>query len=93
MSDLWRLSAAETARLVRAGDLRARDVAEAALARLDAVNPKINAVVARTDDEALAAADSVDASCAFTAADTITIEAFCCAIFCSCATAAWLPGV
>ncbi len=61
MSDLWRLSAVETARRVRAGELSARAVAEAALSRLDAVNPKINAVVWRTDEEALAAADAADA--------------------------------
>lgn len=62
MSDLWRLSAGETAATVRAGDATAREVAEAALARIDAVNPKINAVVHRMDEESLAAADAVDAA-------------------------------
>ncbi len=60
MSALWRLSAEETAAQVRAGALKARDVAEAALSRLEAVNPQINAVVQRTDEEALAAAEAVD---------------------------------
>ncbi|MFV0472684.1 MAG: amidase family protein [Pikeienuella sp.] len=62
MSDLWRLSAAETATQVRAGEISAREAAESALARLDAVNPKINAVVQRMDEEALEAADAIDAA-------------------------------
>ena len=62
MSALWEKSAAEVARGVASGDFTAREVAEAALARLDAVNPAINAVVQRTDAEALAAAAAVDAA-------------------------------
>lgn len=64
MTELWRLSAAETARRVKAREITAREAAEAALARLEAVNPTINAVVQRTDEEALAAADAVDAAVA-----------------------------
>src|SRR5215471_6457448 len=45
MSDLWRLSAAELARLVISKKVSAREAATAALARLDAVNPGINAVI------------------------------------------------
>lgn len=47
---LWRLGAAEMARLFRAGALTPLAVAQACLARLDAVNPLLNAVVARRDD-------------------------------------------
>ena len=61
MTDLWTLSAAETTRRIKAKDITAREAAEAALARLEAVNPAINAVVQRTDDEALRTADAVDA--------------------------------
>ncbi|MFC3124013.1 amidase family protein [Pseudoroseomonas globiformis] len=62
--DLWRLSAAETARRVAAREITARQVAESALARLAAANPGINAVVQEMPEEALAAADAVDAALA-----------------------------
>jgi amidase len=58
--NLWELSATEVVAAIRGRTTTAREVTEAALSRLDAVNPKINAVVARTDDEALAAADAID---------------------------------
>ncbi len=58
---LWSLSATQIAALVRARSLSAREVAQAALARLDAVNPAINAVVECRPEETLAAADRVDA--------------------------------
>ncbi|MEJ5989392.1 amidase [Ramlibacter sp. PS3R-8] len=47
--DLWRLSATELQRDYREG-LSPLAVAQACLARLEAVNPRINAVVARRDD-------------------------------------------
>lgn len=62
MSDLWRLTAAEITAGIARGDFSAREVAEATLARLDAVNPAINAVVQEMPEEALAAADAVDAA-------------------------------
>ena len=45
MQDLWRLSAADLATLIRSRKVSATEAAKAALARLDAVNPAINAVV------------------------------------------------
>jgi amidase len=42
------------AALVRAGDARPRELVEAAIERMDAVNPRINAVVARLDEAAVA---------------------------------------
>ncbi|MEW9919888.1 amidase family protein [Marimonas sp. MJW-29] len=60
--ELYELTATETAERIRKGDVTARAVCEAVLERLDAVNPAINAVVARDDDEALQAADAVDAA-------------------------------
>jgi amidase len=62
MSDLWQHTATEVADLVRTGEASALEVCQAALARLDAVNPAINAVVQRTDDEALATARAIDAA-------------------------------
>lgn len=60
MSALWQRDASEIAALVASGEASAREVTQAALERLDAVNPAINAVVSRTDEEALLAADAVD---------------------------------
>jgi len=64
MPDTWRLSATEIATAVRTGDLSAVEVTKAHLARLDAVNPAINAVVQEFPAEALAAAHAVDAQIA-----------------------------
>ena len=57
---LWKLSAGEIAALVRAREVSATEVAQSALARLDAVNPIINAVVDHRPDEVLARAREVD---------------------------------
>ncbi len=61
MSDLFRMSATEIADAVRSKRLSALEVTEAHLARISAVNPKINAVVQEFPDEALASARVVDA--------------------------------
>ena len=62
MQDLWRLSAAEMASLIRSKKVSATEAATAALARLDAVNPKINAVVDHRPEDVLAQASAVDAA-------------------------------
>jgi amidase len=62
--DLWKLSAGEIARRVREREVSAVEVAQSALARLDAVNPRINAVVEHRPDEVLARASEIDASIA-----------------------------
>ena len=62
MQDLWRLSAAEMASLIRSKKVSAKEAATAALARLDAVNPKINAVVDHRPEDVLAQAAAVDAA-------------------------------
>lgn len=64
MSELWQASAAVIAARVRGRETSAREEAEAALSRLDAVNGPLNAVVQRTDESALSAADAVDAAVA-----------------------------
>ncbi|WP_102225158.1 amidase [Acidimangrovimonas sediminis] len=64
MADLWKLTAGEMVAGIRAGTVTARALAEAALARIDATNPDLTAVVQRFDAEALAAADAVDAALA-----------------------------
>ncbi|PZW45612.1 amidase [Humitalea rosea] len=62
--DLWRLTAAATAALIRSRGATATEVTRAALARLDAVNPALNAVVQTMPEQALAAAAAVDAAIA-----------------------------
>jgi len=64
MQDLWRLSAAEMASLVKSKKVSAKEAATAALARLDAVNPKINAVVDHRPEDVLTQAAAVDAAIA-----------------------------
>ncbi|WP_088157854.1 amidase family protein [Achromobacter xylosoxidans] len=61
MSDLWRLSAVELAARIRKREVSAREAAQSALGRLDAVNPAINAVVDYRPEEVLAQAAEVDA--------------------------------
>ena len=64
MQDLWRLSAADLASLIKSKKVSAKEAATAALARLDAVNPKINAVVDHKPAEVLAQATAIDAAIA-----------------------------
>jgi amidase len=64
MQELWRLSAVDLAALIRTKKVSARDAATSALARLDAVNPKINAVVDHRPDDVLQQAATVDAAIA-----------------------------
>ncbi len=60
--ELWQLDATDLARLIRLGKASAREAVLSCLARMDAVNGRLNAVVRRMDAEALAAADAADAA-------------------------------
>jgi len=64
MTDLFRQSASDIARAVRARSVSAVEVAQAHIDRMDQVNPAINAVVQDGRDEALDAARSIDAQIA-----------------------------
>src|ERR1700738_3974637 len=64
MEDLWRLSAADLASLIKSKKVSAREAAQAALARLDAVNPKLNAVIDHRPADVLAQASAIDAAIA-----------------------------
>src|SRR6202521_1642381 len=64
MQDLWRLSAKDLAALIGSKKVSAKEAVSAALARLDAVNPSINAVVDHRPEQVLAQAASVDAAIA-----------------------------
>jgi len=61
-SEPWRWDAVTTAGRVRAGVVSATEVVRSHLARLDAVNPALNAVTRRDDARALAAAAALDAA-------------------------------
>ncbi|MBR1144347.1 amidase family protein [Bradyrhizobium sp. AUGA SZCCT0431] len=62
MQEIWRLSAAELASLIKTKKVSATEAATSALARLDAVNPQINAVVDHKPAEVLAQAAAIDAA-------------------------------
>jgi len=64
MPEIWRLSASRVAALVAQRKLSALEAAESALARLDAVNPRLNAVVDHRRDDVLARARAIDAALA-----------------------------
>ena len=62
--ELWRHSATELAESIRSRRVSARDATQSVLARIDAVNPRINALAAVHHEAALAAADAADAALA-----------------------------
>lgn len=61
MNRLLALPAVALREKLRAREISARELAQATLARIDAVNPALNAVVARNDAATLKAADEADA--------------------------------
>jgi Asp-tRNA(Asn)/Glu-tRNA(Gln) amidotransferase A subunit family amidase len=60
MTELWRLSASELATRIRSGDVSAKEAAQSALARLESVNPVLNAIVAYRPDAVIQRAEAVD---------------------------------
>ncbi len=58
--DLWRASAGELTAAIRRGDVSSLEVVESHLARIEAVNGHLNAVVRVLADEARAAAQAAD---------------------------------
>src|SRR5437879_1038431 len=61
-SELWRASAHELAQAIRTKAVSSREVIEAHLARIAAVNPALNALTVVLAEEALAAAATADAA-------------------------------
>lgn len=59
-ADLWRLSAVELAAIISSRRASSREVVEAHLRRIEAVNPAVNAVTVLLDEQALDAADAAD---------------------------------
>jgi amidase len=62
--ELWRWDAADLAHGIRCRTISSREAVAACLARLDAVNPKINAVVVNLGQSALVEAEEADAAVA-----------------------------
>ena len=60
--ELWRHGAGELAELIAAREVSSREVVDAHLERIEAVNAHLNAVVLVLADEARAAADAADAA-------------------------------
>jgi amidase len=58
--ELWRIDGVALAGLIRTGKVSAREAVEAHLRRLDAANPRLNAVVRPLHEQALAEADAAD---------------------------------
>ena len=61
MSAILDLTARRTAQAIAAGETSASETVEARIARIEAVNPKLNAVIFKRYDEARAEANAVDA--------------------------------
>jgi amidase len=60
VNELWRKSAVELAAMIRDREVSSREVVQAHLDRIEAVNPHLNAIVRLLPDQALAAADAAD---------------------------------
>src|ERR1700753_113895 len=60
VSELWRNGAVELAAMIRDREVSSREVVQAHLERIEAVNPHLNAIVRLRADQALAAADAAD---------------------------------
>jgi amidase len=60
MAELYARTATQLATLIRAGEVSSREEVEAHLARIDAVNGRVNAVTVALEGAAIAAADSAD---------------------------------
>ena len=63
-TDLWRMSATELAFVIKSKQASSREVVEAHLRRIDAVNPRVNSVTIVLADQALDAARAADAAVA-----------------------------
>src|SRR5438874_1688221 len=58
--ELWAYGLGDLARLVKSGQVSSREVVQAHLQRIDAINPALNALPRVLADDALAAADEAD---------------------------------
>ena len=61
-TELWQWDAVDLAKAIRLRKVSSREATEACLKRLDAVNPRLNAVTFQTAQQALREADAADAA-------------------------------
>lgn len=61
-SELWKWNATELAQAISGGAISSREAVQASVDRMDAVNPRLNAVVVDMREEAFVAADAADAA-------------------------------
>jgi amidase len=59
-SDLWKMGATDLAEVIRHKEASCREVIQAHLDRIDAINPRVNAVTVTLAESALAAAEQAD---------------------------------
>ena len=59
-TQIWRMGAKELAKAIRSKQASSREVVESHLRRVEAVNPKVNAITVVLAEEALAEADAAD---------------------------------
>jgi amidase len=69
--ELALLDATETSRLVRSGQLSAREATEAAIRRIEAVDPRLNSVIRKRFDQALEEASKVSTAAPFAGVPTL----------------------
>ena len=60
MTDLWKHGAGELAEIIRTGKASSVEVVEAHLARIEAVNDSVNAMVKTLEEKALDRASEID---------------------------------
>jgi amidase len=60
VTELWRMSVAELAQAIRSKQASSREVVEAHLQRIEAVNPSVNAVTVVLGEQAVEAAKAAD---------------------------------
>ncbi|RID90288.1 amidase [Gemmobacter lutimaris] len=64
MTELWKLTASELAPLIAGRQISVKEAIASVLERIDAVNPALNSIVQRMDEQALATAEAADISLA-----------------------------
>lgn len=76
-SDVLDLDATAQAAAIRAGELHSSELVEAALTRIDQLNPELNAVIHRRDERARAEAASVDPAAPFVGVPMVLKDLIC----------------